>query len=368
MSTKNVGIITCHAAYNYGAALQAYGLSHAIKSLGYKAEHIDFRQAQLTNTYRVFQPMNSAKNLIRNFLVLFTYKKDKARAEKFEKFMREDLCLSSKRYSSLQELEEETFDYSHYICGSDQIWNRNLFIDSDAYYLSFVKNGKKIAYAPSMGNAVEISEKRLEMIKSFDFISVREESGRKYLLEKLGYNCDVVIDPTFLLEKSNWDDLAGERIIKDRYLYFYTVGEHQPAFKVAEEIAEKLHIKVVVSQTCGFRSPYPKGWIKCYESGPREFLNYIKYADFVVASSFHGTAFSVIFNTPFYAYRGDTDRRMSNLLNKIGLSDRFISPECVKEKLETLLDIDFSVTATPIAAERSKGIEFLRTALKTEKE
>lgn len=36
-----------------------------------------------------------------------------------------------------------------------------------------------------------------------------------------------------------------------------------------------------------------------YSASVEEFLGYIKYADYVVTNSFHGTAFSVIFHKDF---------------------------------------------------------------------
>ena len=63
--------------------------------------------------------------------------------------------------------------------------------------------------------------------------------------------------------------------------------------------------------------------------GVPEFLSLIKYAEYVVTDSFHGTVFSLIFHTPFYSFyrfkSGEKDSmnsRISTLLQEFGLSDR----------------------------------------------
>ena len=53
-------------------------------------------------------------------------------------------------------------------------------------------------------------------------------------------------------------------------------------------------------------------------------LSLIKYAECVVALSFHGTALSVIFEKEFYSVEGKNMARVEALLSRIGLMDRIV--------------------------------------------
>ncbi len=70
----------------------------------------------------------------------------------FEQFLNSELKLSYNEYGTLEDLENAGFNYDYYISGSDQIWNVYCNDFNYAYFLPFfVKSGKRIAYAPSMG-------------------------------------------------------------------------------------------------------------------------------------------------------------------------------------------------------------------------
>ena len=59
---------------------------------------------------------------------------------------------------------------------------------------------------------------------------------------------------------------------------------------------------------------------KYFESGPKEFLNLVKNADYVVGRSFHLMVFCAIFHKKFIAIDGMGDSRISELLRKTGLA------------------------------------------------
>ena len=335
---KKIGIITCHRSYNYGAALQAYGLSKAIRNLNLDVEHIDFVQESVVEEYRIFKKATSLKNIVRNICMLPYVKSEKKRALKFEEFIDDYLPVSKKRFTSEEDLRRYTFDYTHFVCGSDQLWNADLFIDSDAFYLDFVKKGKRIAYAPSLGSCSEIKPSRIPMLKKFDCLSVREESGRTILENTLDINVPVVIDPVFLLDRQQWDLLAGDQIIQGDYIYFYNVGDRFASIQFARAVSRALNMKVVVSQTCGLRAPYPKDWVRQYDSGPKEFLNYIKYARYVIGSSFHLTAFSIIFDKPCLIYNGSSDNRIKYLLQSVDCIKAGVTANEVENVINSIIN------------------------------
>lgn len=58
-------------------------------------------------------------------------------------------------------------------------------------------------------------------------------------------------------------------------------------------------------------------------AGPGEFLGYIHGADYVITNSFHGTAFSIIYEKQFLVFQHSSlGARISNLLEIHGLEGR----------------------------------------------
>ena len=66
----------------------------------------------------------------------------------------------------------------------------------------------------------------------------------------------------------------------------------------------------------------PVFWMD-YQAGPQEFLGYIHHAECVVTNSFHGIAFSIIFEKRFIGFLHETrGERTRNILKICGLEDR----------------------------------------------
>lgn len=88
-------------------------------------------------------------------------------------------------------------------------------------------------------------------------------------------------------------------------------------------------------------------------------------AEFVITDSFHGTAFSIIFNKPFISIgnkkRGIT--RFSSLLKMLGLEDRLIfdfGADSLKKLNNT---IDFEEVNKKLNEKKKESLNFLRNAL-----
>ncbi len=97
-----------------------------------------------------------------------------------------------------------------------------------------------------------------------------------------------------------------------------------------------------------------------------EFLSLIAHADYVVTSSFHGTAFSIIFQRNFMSAfpHPEYAERVNSLLSIIGIRDRLISPDEYSCKAAQLLTpIDYSQVTPHLEAFRESSREWLRNAL-----
>ena len=157
---NKVGIITFHGAHNYGSALQVYALQKVITDkLYYPCEIIDFRTEAQKDQYRPLTKRKGVKYFLKNLYFLLYYTERKKKYDLFEEFISEYLKLSDVQYDTEEKLERSDLSYSHYISGSDQIWNTVPNDASMMYFLPFVKKGKKIAYAPSFGQLGNIKYK-----------------------------------------------------------------------------------------------------------------------------------------------------------------------------------------------------------------
>ena len=80
-------------------------------------------------------------------------------------------------------------------------------------FLTFARKEQKIAYATSIGISElpkEWEEFYAKNIKEFTSISVREDDAAKIIKNLTGRSVKVVIDPTMLLTKEKWEEVAKD--------------------------------------------------------------------------------------------------------------------------------------------------------------
>lgn len=365
---KKAGIITFHAAHNYGANMQAYALQETVKNLNVDCEIINFITESQKDQYRPLSKRKSFKSLLKNSYFLLDYKNRVKKYNKFEDFINNSLNISKKEYNSLESLCNESLPYTHYISGSDQIWNTPHNYCDLAYFLPFVKDGVKIAYAPSFGptdiNGLTDKDKVAKYIKDYDFLSIRETSGAKLIKDLVGIdNLPIVVDPALLLSIDSWDNICSkDKIVDKDYIFFYTLSTTKEMLKITKQISKHLNLPVVISNITNQYDVF-SNTIKKVDSGPAEFLNLIKNAKFICTSSFHGTIFSILYKKPFYAINGNLNTRIATLLNKLNLEDRSISSDNIEEKLKNIYNLDYSNVDNIINKEKEKSLNFLKNAL-----
>lgn len=367
---KKVSIITFHASHNYGSALQAYALQSVIKDLCRNCEIVNLRTDRQVDLYTVFTKRKGIKYLFKNAAHLMYYIPLHKKYLNFESFINQKLNITKQTFRSLEEIESANLNYDYYICGSDQIWNP-VPADFDwSYYLPFVKSGKKISYAPSFGQLAAtgdsgVADKIAKYLSTFDNISVREERSQENVYRLIGQKPQIVLDPTLLLKSVDWDKLSQKKLVKDDYIFLYTLFADKDILKIASILSKKLNMPIVTSNLSNqydVITPYKKH----FYSGPLEFISFIKHSKFVLTSSFHGTAFSVIYNTPFFAIKGNEDARISTLLNITGLNERAVDLNNIDEKCKSAFSINFTFANRAIEDERKKSLDYLKNALDIE--
>ncbi|MCO5385777.1 MAG: polysaccharide pyruvyl transferase family protein [Desulfosporosinus sp.] len=227
------------------------------------------------------------------------------------------------RYRTYQDLCDNPPQADVYMVGSDQVWNVTFPCgQDDAYYLNYIDSPYKMSYASSLGReftATQLYDLK-EKIQSLSYISVREKISSSQL-STVGVNAKNVLDPVFLISKDQYLQDLTPPPCKD-YLLVYAINEDKLLDSVAQRIALERKLKIVLIG--GFAKK-----IKCdafYRSaGPKEFLSLIANADFILTSSFHGTAFSLVFNKQFAIVQPEINSlRIDDILNSVGLTDRVI--------------------------------------------
>lgn len=367
---KSVAIITFHASHNYGSMLQTYALQNVVQSFGFRCEVINFRTERQKKFYDPIWKKGTLYERCKRFLLSSFYINEIIKKyDLFENFLKEEINLSTQEFSTLEELNSAKLSYDFYISGSDQIWN-TLILDFDwAYFLPFVnERGKKIAYAPSMGptpelTTIEKENRIIELLKTYSSVSLRERRTAEYFKKLVGVSYPVVLDPTMLLSREDWDRFAGdEPLIAGDYCFCYSPWMNERVLTMASKWAESHHMPVVVSKPFIYLSSIVK-WrrIKTYVPvGPKEFLNLCKFAKVVYCDSFHAVVFSIFFKTPFFALDGMSDARISNLLSMTELTDRSVGENDVVEDTR----IDFDLATSVISSYKAESSEWLLSALK----
>lgn len=201
-----------------------------------------------------------------------------------------------------------------------------------------------------------------------DNISVRELSGANIVKEISGKNSEVVLDPTLLLTRAEWDSLSnGSRIIGEKYIFCYFMAKGKNKRKFAEKLKEKTGYKIVVLRHLDeFISDDENfGDYAPYDIGPIEFINLIKNAEYVCTDSFHGTVFSIINHREFFTFnryekevQGSTNTRLASLLKLLGLENRINNNKIENENIINYEEVDDKLLKL-----REKSLKYLKNAI-----
>jgi hypothetical protein len=332
---KIIYTITFQFARNYGALLQAYALHTFLRKNGIETWVIDYWPKYAEKNFgpaKLSKSFTSIKDLLRHISNFYLQ-------AKFDRFKRKNIRLT-KKCSTIFDIESLP-KAEAMIVGSDQIWNPILLGElDDVYTLNFEFEGIKASYAASVGQDkldIEQLKTLINRIKTFDYISVREKNLQEDLLQ---YGINEVthsLDPVFLLDLEEYMQIVKRPSKKDYILLYYTDG-----LGITDSLARKLsemnnNIPIYKIGTHSKKNKI----IGIPNPGVGSFLGLIKYAKFVITSSFHGTAFAIIFKKNFFSVKaGDRSSRIISLLDSLGLLSRYIDE--MPENIHGLnLEVDY---------------------------
>lgn len=370
-----IGILTYQYAMNYGALLQAYALKTYLESLKYEVEILNYDTSYLYNQQRSMKSkiISKAWSVVRDIL---GGRKKRIKFEKFRiNYLKLDNPILTSSYSLKEYLKNKDFDA--FIVGSDQVWNPEINGKDFTYYLDFVTDKIKISYAASFGVSSldeKLTAQIIELLNAFNAISIREKTGLN-IIKGLKKRAVVVLDPVFLPEIDTWNALVeGKKAVSEKYLLCYVMpGDkvlEKKIEKMAEEYKEMRGNKVIYLGRKEYKRFKNDG--KDYVSAdPIEFINLFKNADYIITNSFHGTAFSIIFNKSFYSFvntkisgKRQLSSRVIDLLEELQLNSRLID---VLDTCDFSLGVEYETVNAKLKKMQEFSRIFLIDALKQEK-
>lgn len=361
---KKIGIVTWFYFPNPGTAFQAYALQNYIGRIPHcRAEIVNM----LGNNYK--KPFCASIN--RYYAEHYGF---------FSNLVRILLGIKSYLYCSFQRrcivkwpaktLKREEYPcvndrYDWVILGSDQLWNIHISkyfskLD-DAKFLSFVKNSRKGAYGPSLGNDIwsdKIKEQIKELLSDFSFIGVREKQSVDMVQSLVKVPVHWSLDPTFLLDKTDWAKVARKPNENKGFIFEYCIIKSPLLRAVTESLSEMTGLPIIESHgdlckhvSSAKRMPHPSA---------DTWLGYLMNAKYVVTDSFHGCAFSININKDFYTVTTINETRIYSLLELFGLENRLLRGV---DEIDLTKAIDWDSVNVRLENRRKESQDWLKASL-----
>lgn len=369
----NVKVITRHSPSNYGSLLQSIATVKTIEGLGHDCSIIDYQRPDERGLKGVLTQVNCKAGfgnpLKKLAYIAIRYPIEKFAQVRFDRMRKKYLKMTS-RCSSHVDLKKISADA--FITGSDQVWGpmMNGVYDS-AYFLQFVgKDSRKLAYAASFGKT-KFDESTVvaykKMLSEYDKIAVREKSAVS-LLEEWGLNncLGQVLDPTLLLDMSQWTNLLIKKNDFDKYkdlkyILVYQIHNDPKLSGYAKRLAkhtgmELLRVNPMLHQAL-------RGGKFICSPDLSEFLSLVANASCIVTDSFHGTCFSINFGKQFIEIlpNNATGTRNQSILELTGLSDRILCDFNDYSLVDKV--IDYGKVNELLEVERRKSFEVIRSMI-----
>ena len=315
-----------HRVLNYGSALQAYALQKRMLDIGYASEIIDYiypypikHQSSLKFLFE------SIVTLLRDAVIGFAQTRKR---KKFKVFYNENFILTQRAYDKERIIKDAPI-FDLYLSGSDQIWNPRFIGDDTNFMLSFApESAIKMSYASSFAATTieeKVKKRFSKYLSRYDAISVREQSGVHLVKELTGKEAVVCCDPTLLLSKNEWAEIASQSgyQIKHKYILVYALSymfdPYPYIYDIVARVQNELGYKAIylVGRTQDIFRPN-SSLIK--SAGPADFAYLFKNAEFVITTSFHGAAFALINDKPLIGIVDSSskeDSRIQSLLESV---------------------------------------------------
>lgn len=357
-----ISCLTFHDSSNYGSVLQSYALQTVLEGMGNEYQIINYSNKEKRKYDSLFRK-NKEQSVVRYLGKLIDSPYNIIKRYKFRLFSNRYLN-QTERIKTFRELQVYGSDKDVLIVGSDQVWNTDMIRKDPAYFLKFADGYKSVAYAASIGKSVLREDEKefiCRMIKDFNYISVREKTAAELIEQITGRRAKIVLDPSLLLDRNAWAKICVRKK-KHPYIFAYVLTDTPSVQDFIKSLikATNLHLYYVSAHFISARN-------KRYTSipSPQEWITLMMNAEYVVTTSFHGTAFAVNFKKNFFTFingrsQDSQNSRQVDFLKSVGLEER-INPVFSVELLKQTLD--FTQSENYLIEKRGEAKKFIKKAV-----
>lgn len=346
-----IGILTFTDGTNIGQRLQNYALQEVISVLCKDSEVCTIRQGY---------PFSTFKRNIKKVLAFLKAPKEEGkrlqREKKFAAFNKRNIVFSPYEMPFSGENSKFSDEFDCFVVGSDQIWNPDSPFVGDNFFLTFARREQRLTYAPSF-SVDEIPIGKVELYRSylngFDTVTVREDRGAEIVKTITGKNATVVLDPTLLLTKCDYDKIKISCANKPKTPYILAMFLGTYPENDVNLISDYLGVEIY-----RLDSDAPVG--------PDEFLDLVEHANLVLTDSYHITIFSILYEKPFVNFmRSGSGKsmysRFETLYRLLGIEGR--TWENVKIDFSTVRQMDYKHIYQYLEIERKRCLRILEKEL-----
>ncbi len=360
-----IGILTFPNSVSYGACLQMVALQNTVRRMGHEVEIINYHNPYMKAEKHTEKGRNPLKRALQRQVRLLLHRRLYTRFHRFEQ--QHVVRYPSRPFTDKQKLVKLGQRYDAVICGSDQVWSPYITNTDISYFLDFCDDTtKRVAYAPSFG-VVQFPEGFEERIapelQKFHALSARELPGKELVERLTGRETTIVADPTWLVDAADWAAMEQPHpAATGDYVLYFVVNQSQELLQRCKAFAKRHGLKVVVVGGNPISAARNKDPMLSYavDVGPEQWLYLVHHAQYVFTNSFHGTAFSVLFERDLYvqipAHNGS---RLRQVLASFGMEDREVREG--EELTET--DVDYERARSVFARLKEQSLTYLKDAL-----
>ena len=352
----SIGIVTFTYGDNFGQRLQNFALQEYLKK--YDENVLTLPQKKPPKSKKTYI-REIKKNIFHPIKAWDNHKRHMA----FQKFDKTHIKYYKDVIGENQIPDGLNDIFDFFVCGSDQIWSPFSADVNSTMFLTFAKQEKRVAYAPSIASEY-IPDDKKELYKDywqgFNEISVREANLKEYIENITGVKTTVHIDPTLLHSASFWNEAANipECMPNKKYIFCYFLGESKYIGDMAAKYNNKDYQVVDIMNDKSY-----------YAISPTEFLGLIKNSEFVLTDSYHGTLFSIIFHKPFIIVERDgavvnMSSRFKTITKMFNISDRYNTVLDVKD----IYKIDFKYIDSVILKKQTETKDYFDRVFNMERE
>lgn len=353
--------------FNYGAILHSWAFQKVLDSFDFvqSSEIIDYTMPSLEGQNLKYPMLDIVRGRLskRSLRGLVKYPEYLDRYRKFQRFIKENMRISNQKYIQ-ESLNIAVLPYDTVICESDVIWSPGFcggHMDKSFFLaLDSMRNMKRIAYAPSMGDgnlSNEQGEELKHLLNYLDEISCRESYEKNLIQQYTRKEVTQVLDPVMLLDSCQYDPIISAPLTEKKYILLYLPVDDNPYLrKNAQEYAKKYGFQTVEIST---KLKTEGTYRTLLSAGPEEFLSGVKYAEAVFTNSFHAICFSLIFNKQFYAFSRRYSGKIRDICEGFSMRDRYYENDFFQEQP----DIDYQGVNQVLIEKRDESRKWLEKAL-----